>query len=665
MSYILPHDLKTPTVILRSDVLTITNLGGSPNRLRIQANSDRVRSLKVLSHWDNNYSSVMDLCFEVEIDLHLILNIRYVVVDSQLVMLEVHNDIIKLRLNESADDTHITRVSVVNEPQSAEHGIPLGILGVYVYHILDKQNWGSIPTTAAAFSMIGCHIGPECGLYSLSEERTSVPRCVLSLETSGEKNHPWLSFMHMDQRMEYHHTSYVISEFSYFNETCCFDQYVDWTSSQVQFGRGARLGLLYWKSALYAQKLAVEFNLSWPSTQPGFCMWWVCTTALPKHRLLTAVAKLLMQYCNTGSLDPVQIDIPFYIQSSIACILLNRGPNGSAFVRYVRLTSRERCVTGERDIDISPSVSEIHCLDVSAAEEVQLQNELSLQVATVGDYIVIRADEKLLFAKSKLLLPFVMCQPQAFVLSGFAGSFVTISRYEVASAAEQTSFILVPSSDTTLYQVAMMSPQTQFNTAPCRVTYQDHISYGSTDPVLGNPTLYEMNGYTFMLDETSRNYGVFAWNQDHSLLFYMELCESMPSHCFVAVNRGMTCTVKRVKARRESEMSCFTNNRLAKFGCNSSGLINHNNTCFQNSALQMLFHSDSFKRSLFRFYHEYIERKLPQDNENFICTQSLILMLTRLQVSIRAAEFNNLMLVLQKRFDLGYQHVFTLIGYEL
>ena len=145
----------------------------------------------------------------------------------------------------------------------------------------------------------------------------------------------------------------------------------------------------------------------------------------------------------------------------------------------------------------------------------------------------------------------------------------------------------------------------------------------------------------------------------------MELCESMPSHCFVAVNRGMTCTVKRVKARRESEMSCFTNNRLAKFGCNSSGLINHNNTCFQNSALQMLFHSDSFKRSLFRFYHEYIERKLPQDNENFICTQSLILMLTRLQVSIRAAEFNNLMLVLQKRFDLGYQHVFTLIGYEL
>lgn len=79
-----------------------------------------------------------------------------------------------------------------------------------------------------------------------------------------------------------------------------------------------------------AQKLAVEFNLSWPSTQPGFCMWWVCTTALPKHRLLTAVAKLLMQYCNTGSLDPVQIDIPFYIQSSIACILLNRGPNGSA-----------------------------------------------------------------------------------------------------------------------------------------------------------------------------------------------------------------------------------------------------------------------------------------------------------------------------------------------
>lgn len=116
VSYILPHDLKTPTVILRSDVLTITNLGGSPNRLRIQANSDRVRSLKVLSHWDNNYSSVMDLCFEVEIDLHLILNIRYVVVDSQLVMLEVHNDIIKLRLNESADDTHITRVSVVNEP---------------------------------------------------------------------------------------------------------------------------------------------------------------------------------------------------------------------------------------------------------------------------------------------------------------------------------------------------------------------------------------------------------------------------------------------------------------------------------------------------------------------------------------------------------------------
>ena len=666
VSFLLPHVVDTPTVVLRSEATKVINLGGSPNRIRIEANPTITKSLKVLSRWETKYAPAEKLAFEMEVDPKLIMSIRYVVVDSQLLMIEMHNNIVKLKLNEPTDSTHIARVSIVNEPESMERGTPFGVIGVHVYRVLSKQDWGSTPITAAAFSLTGCHVGPEYGLYSLSEERNSVPRCILSLSTSGENNRPWLSFMQVDERMEYRHTSYAVPEFSYFNETSCFDQYVDWTTkSKVYFGRGARLGLLYWKNAMYAQSLGVEFNLSWYSTLPGFCMWWLCTTALPKHRLLTTIAMKLYSFCSSGSLDPIQIDIPFHIQSSLACITLNRGSNGSFVVRYVHLTARERCQSGDRDTEISPSVSEVPCLDVSAAEEVKLENELFLQIYTHENNVIIRADGKPLFANAELFLPSTMCQPQTFVLSGFAGSSMAVSRYEVASAATQTSFILVPSSDITLQHVATMEPKKYFNTVPCHVTYRDHVAYGSTDPSLGNPILYNMNGYVFAMNETNQNYGILAWDDKCSLWFYMELHANIHSHSFVAVNHGITCTVKRVKVRMDSDMSCFGNNRLVRFGCNSSGLINYNNTCFQNSALQLLFHSDSFKRSLFRFYQEYIRMNLPQDNDSFICMQALILMLTRLQISIRAAEFNDLMLVLQKRFDLGYQHVVMSVGCDL
>ena len=150
VSFLLPHVVDTPTVVLRSEAIKVINLGGSPNRIRIEANPTITKSLKVLSRWETKYAPAEKLAFEMEVDPKLIMSIRYVVVDSQLLMIEMHNNIVKLKLNEPTDSTHIARVSIVNEPESMERGTPFGVIGVHVYRVLSKQDWGSTPITAAA-----------------------------------------------------------------------------------------------------------------------------------------------------------------------------------------------------------------------------------------------------------------------------------------------------------------------------------------------------------------------------------------------------------------------------------------------------------------------------------------------------------------------------------
>lgn len=649
VSILLPSSLDTPTSFFRSDILRIVDLGGSPSTLRIVVDPERAASLQVLTRWDDTFGKSDSWVVDVTFHPNLILTLRYVVIEPQLLMVEVFDTVLKVRLKEPVGKAYLSDVSLVNEPDSMESASRFGLFDLSVYSVDSKLNWNSIPATAASFSFIGGHIGPERGVYSTKETRTPTPRCSILLSSKEKVMRPWFSSMVTNQELKKSINGFLVSEFIFYNQVSCFNQYVDWnTPGCVQFHRDARLGMLYWKSALPIRSFEVDYavSLSKPS---GFVIWWLSNTSLPKYQLFFSIASQLQKSCMGDSQEPVSVDLPFHIKSSVACVMLYCTKSGEQMVRYAYLDF-------QADKRNSPS------LVIEAPKKLVLPEtpSASFHFSTRDHSLLLRVNDQPVFSEKECVLPFFVHPSLDYAISGFVGKCAVISRYDVSSPGEQPlqpSYILVPSTDLTLCDGVLLESKMSFNATPCSVSYRDHVAYGSLDPALSNPVTYEMRGSVFALDAKYLGYGVIAHDYKNAGLFYMELHADRPLHSFVAMNRGVDCTVHRISPRTKSSASCFNSSRLSKFCCNCSGLINYNNTCFQNSALQLLFHSDAFKQSLFHFYREYTRAGLPSDSDSFRCVQGLVRLLTRLQMSIRASEYNDMILILQKRFALGYQHV--------
>ena len=649
VSVLLPSSLGAPTSFFHSDILRIVDMGGSPSTLRIVVDPERATSLRVLTRWDDTFGERDSWVVDVIFDPHLFLTMRYVVIEPQLLMVEVFDTVLKIRLKEPVEEAHLSHVSLTNEPNSTEGTGRFGIFDLSVYSVHDKLNWNSIPVTAASFSFIGGHIGPERGVYSIKETRTATPRCSIVLSSKEKANRPWFAFMVTDQELKNSINGFLVSEFIFYNQVSCFNQYVDWnTPNCVQFHREARLGMLYWKSALPLRSFEVEYDVSL-SKSSGFVIWWLSNTSLPKYHFFFSIASQLQRCCREDSQESTSVSLPFHTKSSVACVMLYCAKNGERMVRYAYIGS-------QLNKQYAPS------LVIEAPKKLDLSENgsASFHFTTREHSLLLRVNGQTVFSEEDCILPFFMQSFQSYAISGFVGKCAIVSRYEVRSTGKempQPSYILVPSTDLTLCDGVLLESKMSFNTTPCSVNYRDHVSYGSLDPALSNPITYEMRGYVFALDPKYLGYGVIARDYNNAGLFYMELHSDHPLHSFVAMNRGVNCTVHRISPRTKSSASCFNSSRLSKFCCNCSGLINYNNTCFQNSALQLLFHSDAFKQSLFHFYCEYTKAGLPSDSDSFRCVQGLVRLLTRLQVSIRASEYNDMILILQKRFALGYQHV--------
>ena len=676
-SILLPIKVNTPTVIFRSDILTITNRGGpNPSIFRISADKSKVESLHKLSRWDVTYIPSTSRYVDMTIDTNLILNIRYVVVEPALIKLELYGNIIKIVLKEPVSPLHLSTAMIVNEPTTAEEGKPLSIISLSMYSV-DEEEWDSMPITASTFSLSGSHIGPERGLYSMKERRTANPRSQLVIGTANQITYPWHELMQTEERLDSRSSAINISEFMFYNEHSCFDKCIQWDyeKENLLLGSGSRFGTLYWKYAHRLQGMQVDYSLSLLNSIRPITIWWISTTALPKHHLITVIASELENRIRMSS-EAMNIDANYVVQSSFIGLILYKQKDGTVQFRYAYLTTRPR--DPETDRGKPATLTTIPILSVSEATPITPRNDqgdLVIHVSIDKNNLAVQIDGE--NALNNFALPYAMTnQVTEYAIAGFVGRSSMISKYEVSTVpssdtsetsgnagstsnpnSRAPSFLLVPSTDLVIYKAALMYRTSSFNATPCNVIYRDRVAYGSTDPLLNNPPTYNMQGNVF-IHSRGRSYGLIANDEEKKTMCYIEF-HTNPNcgSSFIAVNRGLGCSIKRMAERINTEASCFANNRLQRYESCRGGLINFNNTCFQNSTIQFLFHSDLFKRSLLQFYNTYVSSGLSGNNDNFRCMHALVQMMTRLQVSVRGGEFNNLMLVLQKQFDIGYQHV--------
>ena len=679
----LPTDLQTPAVILRSDLLTITNKGDNPAIFHIATDKQKVESIKLLSRWDVTCMHSNARYLDLTVDTSLVLNIRYVLAEPTLLILELYSNVIKVHLREPIQTSHLSSLMVVNEPITEEEGKSFGIIAFSLY-TASEEEWDSIPANACRFSMIGGHIGPDRGLYSTKEHRLTQTRSHLAMGSTKEVIHPWHVFMKTEERLNNQSSSLNLPEFVYYNEAACFDKCIRWDydGKTVCLGRGSRIGLFYWKYAHSLPSLQVNYSLSLLNSIYPIAMWWISTTALPKYDLISTIFASLENHIRNSS-DATSIDFNYVVQSPLIGIVINKEQDGTVRFRYVYLTVRPR--NPETDKGLSQSLQSVPVLSVSTGIPIELEDSrdvIALQLSIFNNTLSVQINGKPM--RHTLPLPSLLSsQTATHAIAGFVGRSAMLSKYEVnsdslsspsspsspsslASLASSPStpsemspsYLLLPSTDLVLYKAALMYKKLAFNTTPCSVVYRDHVSYGSTDPLLNNPPTYTMEGHVFALDAHNKAYGVLASSPKQKAMCFIELyADASHGSSSIAVHRGLNCSVKRMAERPNTEASCFTNNRFQQFESGRGGLVNYSNTCFQNSTIQFLFHSDVFKRSLLQFYTVYRQSGLSCDNDNFRCVEALVQMITRLQVSIRAGEFNNLMLVLQKQFDLGYQHV--------
>lgn len=675
----MPTDLQASTVILRSDLLTITNKGDNPAIFHIVTDKQKVESLKLLSRWDVTCMPSSARYLDLTVDTSLVLNIRYVLAEPTLLILELYSNVIKIRLREPVQASHLSSLMVVNEPITEEEGKSFGIIAFSLY-TTSEEEWDSIPVHACRFSMMGSHIGPDRGLYSTKEHRLAQTRSQLVMGSAKEVTHPWHVFMKTEERLNNQSSSLNIPEFMYYNEAACFDKCIRWDydNKTVCLGRGSRIGLFYWKYAHSLPSLQVNYSLSLLNSIYPIAMWWISTMALPNYDLISTIFASLENHIRNSS-DAASIDISYVVQSPLIGIVINKEQDGTVRFRYVYLTVRPR--NPETDESLSQSLQAVPVLSVSTGIPITLEDSrdmIALQLSVFNNTLSVQVNGQPM--RHTLPLPSLLSsQAVTHAIAGVAGRSAMLSKYEVSSDSSSSpsssssssssspspspseispSYLLLPSTDLVIYKAASMYKKLAFNTTPCSVVYRDHVSYGSTDPLLNDPPTYTMEGHVFALDAHNKAYGVLASSLEQKAMCFIELyADASHGSSSIAVHRGLNCSVKRMAERPNTEVSCFTNNRFQRFESGRGGLVNYSNTCFQNSTIQFLFHSDIFKRSLLQFYTVYRQSGLSCDNDNFRCVEALVQMITRLQVSIRAGEFNSLMLVLQKQFDLGYQHV--------
>lgn len=649
--------VHTSVVIFSSNLLTVSYVGGESPHLEVVLNSERVSKFSLLLCVDRNSIDVEAMRCRIPVNPEWICCIHYSVYSPQQIILQINSNILKIKVVQPIENSaeHIASVRLTNMPATPEPSCHLGVIGIFYYTFFSKENWISIPYTGTLFTMMGGRVVMENGLH---DEKEQIPkgclRCALALVTDAEAVvTPWSSFMFPDQRIQRNRNVHVYNEFCFYNSVCCFDFFVSWDTQEhkCRLGYGARTGILYWKTALQPQSFALRYGFSLHVSSDSYCIWWLSNQALPSHLYMSVIGERIAKYIRMKTGEGINLSVDFQLPTPVAFVIAYRRSERSICVQYGLTKTVQETFEDSSTTKYYLSLWPCATLSSDSGYDVEIRSNAS--------GLVLALNGMRLYASSALTLPTEMAAQGVMGVTGFMGLDATVRSYHIEAASDQESSILACASSVVLRDASTMTSSEHFSVTPCEVKYRQHAAYGSEDLELSNPKEFTVEGDVFALDRTLHNYAVVGRDPTRSFLFYMELHADVPARSCVCVFRDLNCSVKRVKQRKDSIRSCFVNNRLSAFEKNSSGLVNSNNTCFQNSTLQLLFHSDALKRSILSFYQDYAKSPCDKSTDDFVCMRELVMMMTRLQVSIRSVEFNNVMLALAKRFEIGYQHVGT------
>lgn len=643
-SIVLPDCDDGSFTVLYSEVLTVS-FNAKSSSLIIAANPNMVDSFKGICYRDSCHVNKGVMTLETPVDKDLFCNIHYAVLNPQKVVIQVYNNIIICRLKNPITNitAHISRFVLCNV-SGDNNKERIAVLGMIIYHYISESKWTEIPQNAIIFSLIGSHYGRERGLRYLSEIRSC--RCYLAIRSNDPKRIlSWSHFIKKENRTINNRNTFLVNEFCCFTPVCMMNPNVDCKNANnlMRFGYGPRMGSLYWKFLFSLNTMNVTFTLDMEKRNESYSIWWMTNETIPSHHIVNTLCKSLASSLSKGNEQEELFPVPFFLEHSMVFVMMKKLDDKTMRVVYAYTLIR-------------PDSSQNH-LVIKKGIHLPIKEHFVVTVQLKNGSLVIVQDGKEVKYGMSTELPNDFYEQGAHFLSGFSGLYMTLYDFRFNSYnVDPPSSYVVSNSCSHLTQVERMvvsRPNCWFS---CHLRYREKPALGSTDPALANPRMIEGKGVVYSLDTTYHQYVVIGDDRNQSDLIYCIFDNDNTKKNMVTIWSNNKVTEKRISRTIDNDVSCFTNNCIQRHGKNATGIANSNNTCFQNSTLQLLYHSDELRRSIFQFYSVFKRSKCDQTTVDARCLKELVNVLSHLQLSIRGYEFNTLLDVLKKRFEVGYQH---------
>lgn len=581
------------------------------------------------------------------VDVRKVVTIRYGLMDDKKISLMVNSSQANIYLEKAISNVpnHLKSVCLINQPSDPSVACCIGVLGIFLYNFSSPESWKNVPSDAAILSTIGSHFGKEEGARKYAYSNAQY-KLVLR-EGKGSYLDTWRYFLHSDDRVCDKNCMASRNQFIYSNESCYFNFFVqfDYEKHSLTLGNSSKCGCLYWKYALPLPKFQINMDVA--LTEPASCvMLWFSSMTIPSYVYLSHIQRDFMSFVSDANpkfsncyYTKLQMDQP------VMCVILYRSEQGVTlyytrsyydtdykkyFVFLLKSASPEMATNGKLTCEIGEDV-------------------MKIQFGSIG-FRIQSFDIRRYFACDVLL-------------SGLIGSDVTISSFTASSAFADTDYSLLTNSKnvllSSLESACYMVKRDAYIVAPCDISYRDFPLLANKDPLKRDPPTYKTSGCVAIRNKES-NWESFVISQDpnEDKLLVFHFCDEDSAYNYIwRNNNGTLSPMKLILESRKSNGSFSFNTRLSSSHSLCRGLYNFFNICFQNSTLQLLFHSDSLILSIAQMYKLCAESEKISDTDEFRVLKAIMEIFTRLQFSWYNTEFNNVMLTLKDRFEIGTQHV--------